>query len=301
MTRLRCSISSSRRWMSGRRRSRTDRKAYGVTLAPYAIALGPPPPNVADIEHQRDVLIRCARLRSQALDKLNLVDYILDPRHSNEFEIVPPPEGPDLPGLQAALAGDLDVVADTASFAINNPTQACDPEEFMRTIRNAPGFRLTVLPANLPRQKETFPSPTILVPNLVGLIENDLFLARRCLPGSSVDACLAEVEQGSPSNMDRDGMTFMKAVVDGEVTLKHEPSIVGSHSASVVQGTVPVRWHLRATWHGGRASVRTCDLARAARRLLASSRAATTCLRSARAPRRQDQRVRSCLTVTAGG
>jgi hypothetical protein len=77
---------------------RKDPKAYSVTLAPY-LALGPNPPNVADIEHQRDVLIRCAKLRSQTLDKLNLIDYMLDPDHAAEFQIAPPPDGPDLPAL----------------------------------------------------------------------------------------------------------------------------------------------------------------------------------------------------------
>jgi hypothetical protein len=90
-------------------------KAYSVTLAPYAIALGPAPPNVLEFEHQRDVLIRCGKLRSQTLDKINLVDYILDPNHMGEFAMVPPPEGPDLAALQAALAGNLDVIADAAA------------------------------------------------------------------------------------------------------------------------------------------------------------------------------------------
>jgi hypothetical protein len=125
-------------------------KAYNVTLAPYAIALGPPPPNMADFENQRDVLIRCAKLRSQTLDKLNLVEYILDPSHSSEFAIVPPPDGPDLSALQAALAGDLDVISDAASFAIDNAKQACEPETYMRQVKGVAGFVLTALPVNMP-------------------------------------------------------------------------------------------------------------------------------------------------------
>jgi hypothetical protein len=129
---------------------RQQPKAYTVTLAPYAIALGPEPPNIIDFEHQRDVLIRCAKLRSQTLDKLNLIDYILDPDHMSEFEIVPPPAGPDLPALQAALASDLDVIADAASFAINDVKRACDPVTFMREIKGVADFKLTPLPLNLP-------------------------------------------------------------------------------------------------------------------------------------------------------
>jgi hypothetical protein len=139
---------------------RNEPKAYSVTLSPYIIALGPTPPNIVEIEHQRDVLIRCAKLRSQTIDKLNLTDYILDPDHMDEFEIIPPPEGPDLPALQGALAGDLDVIADAASFAINNLKEACDPVTFMREIKGVPDFKLTALPTNLP--KHTGP------PDLVG-------------------------------------------------------------------------------------------------------------------------------------
>jgi hypothetical protein len=130
---------------------RDEPKAYSVSLTPYIIALGPPPPNIFEIEHQRDVLIRCAKLRSQTMDKLNLIDYILDPRHMDEFEIIPPPEGPDLPALQGALAGDLDVIADAASFAINKIKEARDPVTFMREIKGVPDFKFTALPTNLPK------------------------------------------------------------------------------------------------------------------------------------------------------
>ncbi len=60
---------------------RNEPMAYRMTLAPYVIALKPIPPNIAEIEYQRDVLIRCAKLRSQTIDKLKLIDYMLDPRH----------------------------------------------------------------------------------------------------------------------------------------------------------------------------------------------------------------------------
>ncbi|GGT55055.1 hypothetical protein GCM10010271_68590 [Streptomyces kurssanovii] len=131
----------------------SDPKPYTVTLTPYVIALGPTPPNQADIEKQRRVLIRCAKLRSRAIDMLNLVEYILDFRHSDEFEIVEPPVGPDLPALQAALASDLDVIEEAASFAIENLKEARDPEIFMRDIRGAADFRFTDLPGNIPKQK----------------------------------------------------------------------------------------------------------------------------------------------------
>ena len=52
---------------------RSQAKAYTVTLAPYVIATRSRPAECVQLEHQRDILIRCAKLRSQTLDKLNLV------------------------------------------------------------------------------------------------------------------------------------------------------------------------------------------------------------------------------------
>lgn len=148
---------------------REEPKAYSVTLAPYAIALGPTPPNIADIERQRDVLIRCAKLRSQTRDKLNLIDYMLDPTHREEFEIAPP-DGPDLPALQAALAGDLDIIDDAASFAIDNVKKAREPEVFMKEVRHVQAFKLTALPPNLPKHIGPSPLPPpqphrVIIPN----------------------------------------------------------------------------------------------------------------------------------------
>ncbi|MEU9671494.1 hypothetical protein AB0E25_39345 [Streptomyces bobili] len=84
---------------------------------------------------------------------LNLVEYMLDPRHADEFESAAPPTGPDLSALQAALVSDLDVIEEAASFAIENLKEARDPETFMRDIRMIPGFHLTALPTNMPKQK----------------------------------------------------------------------------------------------------------------------------------------------------
>jgi len=144
---------------------RTEPMAYSVTLAPYVIALGPNPPNAADLEHQRDVLIRCAKLRAQTMDRLNLVEYILDPLHSGEFAIIDPPNGPNLPALQAALATDLEVIGDAASFAIDNPKDAHEPEAFLREVKGIAGFTLTALPTNMPKHTDG----KSVVPNFVGL------------------------------------------------------------------------------------------------------------------------------------
>jgi hypothetical protein len=148
---------------------KNDPKAYSVTLAPYAIALGPAPPNLADLEHQRDVLIRCAKLRSHTTDMLNLIEYILDPAHVDEFAIIQPPSGPDLPALQAALASDLDVIAEAASFAIENAKEAKSPEDFMRKNKHVADFKLTALPANLAQHT----GGNRVVPNFIGMRFDD--------------------------------------------------------------------------------------------------------------------------------
>jgi hypothetical protein len=223
---------------------RGDPKAYNVTLAPYVIALGPIPPNLADIENQRDVLIRCAKLRSQTLDELNLVDYMLDPNHVGEFETSPPPGGPDLSALQAELASDLDVIAAAASFSIDNLKDACEPEDFMRNIRHVDGFKLTVIPANMPKHigVRPAPAPTIPVPSLS---IDDGFLARalECLRRSDVDPCVDEAfvhlgQDFTPGGAIPDEIafdegvrpifTFLKLVVAGTVLLTVRPPTPGT-------------------------------------------------------------------------
>lgn len=125
-------------------------RPYFVTLAPYVLAVGPEPPNEADLQHQRDVLIRCAKLRSATIDKLNLLEYMLDPRHAGEFGIVPPPAGPDLAAIQSAVAFDLELIADAASFALDHPREAMLPETFAREKRGLASYAMTALPSPLP-------------------------------------------------------------------------------------------------------------------------------------------------------
>lgn len=172
---------------------RNEPKPYSVTLAPYSIALGPIPPNIADIENQRDVLIRCAKLRSLTLDKLNLIDYMLDVKHMDEFEIIPPPEGPDLSALQASLARDRDAIADAASFAINNIKQARDPEIYMREVKGVEGFKLTALPTNLPKQRTSARESAQIVVDL-------LSTNRKTLVVKAIETAASEILLEPPSD-----------------------------------------------------------------------------------------------------
>jgi hypothetical protein len=64
---------------------------YSVTLAPLTIAEGPLPPNTADIEHAQDVLVLCAKKRSQILDQINLLSFILAHQSSYDWTGDPTP------------------------------------------------------------------------------------------------------------------------------------------------------------------------------------------------------------------
>lgn len=138
-------------------------KPFVVTLAPYVVALGPEPPNKEDLQHQRDVLKQCARLRSQTLDKLNLVEFIVDPVNAPQFEAQP--GGPDLAILHAGLSADLQLIAEAASHALDNPKDAVDPETFARVNKQQLDYNLTLIPANIPKHS----GATVIVPNFNGV------------------------------------------------------------------------------------------------------------------------------------
>jgi hypothetical protein len=128
-----------------------NRKPYQVTLSPYIIAAGPNPPNPEQLQHQRDVLVRCAQLRSRTIDNINLIDYMTDTKHANDFEAVP--DGLNLAELSANLNRDLDLIAEAASFAIDNPTEALSVEDFARKEKKIDNYTITLLPLNLPKLK----------------------------------------------------------------------------------------------------------------------------------------------------
>jgi hypothetical protein len=149
-------------------------KPYHMTVAGYEIAAGPLPPNPADLAHQHDILTRCARLRATTTDSLNLLDYILDPKHTSEFKFSP---GLDLDGvkkIRTNIVTDLDIIDAAASYALNNdPKLAVEPETYARTIRDPklPDYSLTALP---PNDMPVHPgAPMISVPNFIGLSSKD--------------------------------------------------------------------------------------------------------------------------------
>jgi len=101
---------------------------YSVTLAPIAIANGPIPPNAADIQHAQDVLVLCAKQRSQILDGLNNMDYIA--QHPGNYDYTPPTTPADIVKAFVGYQHDLDVVAEAASYAIDHVIDAMGPADF---------------------------------------------------------------------------------------------------------------------------------------------------------------------------
>ena len=119
-------------------------KPYNALLVPWEIANGPPPPNIADLLNQKDVLTACANLRSQVIDKMNVLDYITDPIHQSEF-IFGPNDVQNLQSLFTGVSNDHDIIQKAASFAINNPKDAVEPVTYARTVGHQPNYAITIL------------------------------------------------------------------------------------------------------------------------------------------------------------
>jgi len=134
--------------LSSIRQARTE---YALLL-PWAIANGPTPPNAADLEHQNDVLKTCAKLRSQVIDRLNMLEYMMDPRHISEF-IMAAGDAERLAKLHSSISDDYDIIQSAASYAINNAKLAVEPETNARTVKNLAAYSITVLsPDELPKR-----------------------------------------------------------------------------------------------------------------------------------------------------
>jgi hypothetical protein len=185
--------------------------------------------------------MRCAKLRSMTLDKVNLIDYMLDATHSKEFE--PVPNGPDLSALAAGLAQDLDVIAAAASFALKNPKDAMEPEPYARTrMAGNADYKITTLPANLPNHKGAL----IFVPDFSvckssGAVQkladdNDLTLnlVKTALPrppGSTFDTYIFAFKQQDPP-------ASSPAALGSTVTIVFDEY---SHVATAVTETIKTR------------------------------------------------------------
>lgn len=128
-------------------------RPYFVTLAPVTIALGPLPPNLAQLQHAQDVIVYCAKRRSALLDQLNLLDYVLDNPSRYDFS-----NGASVAALRTAseaVQADLDLVASCASSAMNDRASAKMPAEYAAS------------------QGRTFPSATLLDPMPIAVRTED--------------------------------------------------------------------------------------------------------------------------------
>lgn len=123
---------------------------YNVSLAPIAIANGPIPPNPQQVQHAQDILVICAKQRSQVLDGMNLMDYII--QHPARYDFPPPTTRDDVVKAFDGYQSDLDVIASAASQAINDVANAITPADYAKTKNTA--YPLGIPPAPVPELKK---------------------------------------------------------------------------------------------------------------------------------------------------
>lgn len=133
------------RWLKSFETNPEVAAPFSVTIAPTTIATGPLPPNAADIEHAQDVLVLCARARSQTLDRYNLTDYIL--QNSARFDFSVSPRAAIIDAFKGCEI-DLDTIASAASAAINAPGNAKTPVDYAaeKNLKYPSGLLPEVMP-----------------------------------------------------------------------------------------------------------------------------------------------------------
>jgi len=132
--------------------------AFNCSLAPVAIAAGPLPPNEADREHARDVIVECAKRRSATMDQLNLVQFISD--HNSDYDFSNCAMGT----ITKAIVGfqsDLDIIAGCASEAINHTSAQAEMPPQYAASRTPPVTYPTALPNPLPTRTPGAPNTTV--------------------------------------------------------------------------------------------------------------------------------------------
>ncbi len=97
---------------------------HTALLDSYSILPLPNPPNYIDLQHQKDVLIECAKWRDKDLQVLNDIDYIV--QNPKQFVGV---DAGALDKLRNDLGADLDTIAKAASDAIDHPRDAKFPDK----------------------------------------------------------------------------------------------------------------------------------------------------------------------------
>ncbi len=108
---------------------------FAAVLAPIEIANGPLPPNAADAEHARDVLVHCAKERSSCIDGLNLMDAII--QAPTRYAFVAPVSIAQIRAAAHGYQEDLDIIAAAASAAMDHPATAKMPAAFAEERKQA--------------------------------------------------------------------------------------------------------------------------------------------------------------------
>ncbi|HTX96170.1 MAG TPA: hypothetical protein VME67_15700 [Mycobacterium sp.] len=167
-------------------------KIFQVVLAPVQDAEGPLPPNAVDIAHAQQVLTFCAKMQLSTLDNLNLVsDYIARP---DRYDFPATFQPADARTLADSLQADLDLIAQCASAAMNNPLQAREPADFAQSIGTP--FPQGLMPSQLPTLKPVVVAATLKIPSFFGCHIDDVEATQEFLVGASVDEVLSGFDTG---------------------------------------------------------------------------------------------------------
>ncbi|MFG2669042.1 hypothetical protein ACGFY6_32985 [Streptomyces sp. NPDC048387] len=110
---------------------------YLALLNDYGVLPLPQPPNFIDLQHQKDVLIECARLRNLHQQWMNDLDYIGG--HLDQFV---DPDPARLSQLRNDISRDLNLIAAAASHAINKPKEAQLPTGLHVAVPQFPARRI---------------------------------------------------------------------------------------------------------------------------------------------------------------
>jgi hypothetical protein len=129
---------------------------FNCSLSPVTIAAGPLPLNDVQRQTARDVIVECAKRRSETMDLLNLVQFISD--HNSEYDFSNCP----MATITTSIVGfqsDLDVIARCASNAIDHPEGAAMPADFANHLTPPPSVPYpTALPSPLPVRPAAAPA-----------------------------------------------------------------------------------------------------------------------------------------------
>jgi hypothetical protein len=152
-------LDNANKWMKAMRNDPdVNSRPYLWTLSPIAIAEGPTPPNVADIQHAQDILQFCASERLEVLDQIHKLGWYLE--KADNFDWTAPQSAPKEFVAQAGrdYQSDLTILSRCASRAIDHPKDALMPAEFAAAQNPPQVYRRTIFPT-LPK-----PFPTLQIP-----------------------------------------------------------------------------------------------------------------------------------------